>query len=238
MKVSQLYGKVKRAIDDYSMIENGDKVAVGISGGKDSISLLYALHGLLLSKKVDFTIVPIMLNMGFENFDISPVKEFCTSLGLNLEVVDTKLYKLIFEDRLEKNPCSLCSTMRRGILNKHIKSLGCNKLALGHHRDDFSTTFLLSLLYEGQIKTITPTSYMDKVDITLIRPLLYISEQEIISIVNTLKLPVLKSPCPVDKKTKREEISKLIDSIDNKIPKSKERMFKALINSSFLSNIN
>lgn len=238
MKTSQLYGKVQRAVIDYNMIENGDKVAVGISGGKDSLSLLYGLNGLLLSKKINFTLVPVMLNMGFDNFDIKPVKAFCKSLKLDLKVVDTELYQLIFKDRKEKNPCSLCSKMRRGILNKYIKTFDCNKLALGHHRDDFSTTTLLSLLYEGRIQSISPVSYMNKADITLIRPLLYVSEEEIISFVNRKSLPVIKSPCPVDKKTKREEISKLIDTVDNCIPKSKERIFKALKNSGFLGNIN
>lgn len=234
MKVSSLYAKVKRGIKEYGLIDSEDKVAVGISGGKDSLILLYALWGISKQADMNFSIYPIHINMGFSEFNISPVEDFCKSLGLELKVIDTNIGRLIFEERKEKNPCSLCSKMRRGILNKEIKKLGCNKLALGHHRDDILTTTLLSLFYEAQLKSMSPKSLMDKTNIQLIRPLIYVNEEEIISLVDSLKLPVLESPCPYDKKSKRKDLEKELSDLELKIPNLKNNMFRAIKSRNFL----
>lgn len=235
MKVSNLYSKTKLAVMKHNMISSGDKVAVGISGGKDSLVLLYALHGLSKQKNYSFEIHPIMVHMGFDNFNIDKTKEFISSLGLELNVIDTNLGKLIFEDRKEKNPCSLCSKMRRGILNKFLKELGCNKLALGHHQDDIVTTAMMSLLYEGRYHSISPTAYMSKADVTLIRPLLYVKEREIISLVSDLNIPVADSPCPVDKITKRRQLEGILLNLEKEIPNARDKIFTALKSTDFLN---
>lgn len=233
MKLSTLYGKVKRAVMEYQLISKGDKVAIGISGGKDSLLLLYLLHNLTKSDDLHFSIHPVMVNMGFDGFSPNSTVKFVESLGLKMQVVDTELANIIFNVRNEKNPCALCSKMRRGILNKTIKSLGCNKLALGHHRDDIISTYLLSLLYEGRFHSMEPKSYMDKSDIHLIRPLLYIEEVEVVSAVKKLHLPVVQSPCPVDKTSKRKEVEHLLNDIASNIPTAREKIFTALKKKNF-----
>lgn len=234
MKISSLYGKVKKAIKDYDLIGENDKVAVGISGGKDSLALLYALKGISMQKDMNFSIHPVMVSMGFENFDTSMVEAFCKNLGLDLTIIHTQLANLIFEERKEKNPCSLCSTMRRGILNKNIKKIGCNKLALGHHQKDMITTAMMNLLYNGKYESISPMSFMSDAEIHLIRPLIYVKEEEIISLVDSLSLPVISSPCPVDKITKRRATENLLDQIEKDVPGAEDRIFTALKNTNFL----
>ena len=233
MNLSNLYARTKKAVEEYNMIEAGDKIAVGISGGKDSLTLLYALHGLSKFKDSDFTIYPVMVDMGFEGFDPSPVIDLCTKLNLELIHIKTQLGKVIFEERKEKNPCSMCSKMRKGILNKTITELNCNKLAYGHHRDDFLDTFLLSLLYEGRFHTMEPKFYMSNAKLTLIRPLLYVPEDDIVKFAQDMNLPVVKNPCPADKNSARKNMSQLFLQLEKNFPKCKEKVFTALKDTDF-----
>ncbi|MHC5226763.1 tRNA lysidine(34) synthetase [Enterococcus sp. LJL99] len=214
-KDNQLYyNPIRRAILNHEMIQPGDKVAVGMSGGKDSTSLLYFLDMISKQKRLgfEFEVVPISLDMGFE-MDITPLKTFVDSLGYDLEIVPTNIAKVVFDIKKERSPCSLCAKLRRGILYNRAKELGCNKVALGHHLDDAIETYFMNFLFHGQMASFEPKSYLSKTDITLIRPLLYLREQEVIRFVKREQLPVVFNPCPVDKKTKREEIKHLVSSL-------------------------
>ncbi len=228
MKLSTLYAKTQKAIKEFDMIQSGDKIAVGLSGGKDSLTLLYALHGLSKQKKARFSLEAVMIDMGFEDFDCAPVKDFCDSLDVKLTVVKTNLADIIFNQRNEKNPCSLCTKMRRGILNTQLKELNCNKLAYGHHRDDFINTSLLSLVREGRFHTMKPTMYMSRADIHLIRPLFYVEEPEIIDLAHSLNLPILHNPCPKDGNSDREVVANFLTKAKDTFPDIKEKLFHAI----------
>ncbi len=228
MNLSKLYARTKKAVEEYKMIEPGDKIAVGISGGKDSLTLLYALHGLSKFKDADFTIEAVMVDMGFEGFDPSPIKALCDKLNIPFTRIKTRLGQVIFEERNEQNPCSMCSKMRKGILNKEILKLGCNKLAYGHHRDDFLDTFILSLFYEGRFHTMEPKYNMSETGLTMIRPLLYVPEADIIKFQQLMKLPVVKNPCPADKTTARTTASNTLNQIQDTFPDCREKLFGVL----------
>lgn len=224
-KDNQLYyNPIRRAILNHGMIQPGDKVAVGMSGGKDSTSLLYFLDTISKQKRLgfEFELVPISLDMGFE-MDITPLKTFVTSLGYNLEIVPTNIAQVVFDIKKERSPCSLCAKLRRGILYNRAKELGCNKVALGHHLDDAIETYFMNFLFHGKLTSFEPKSYLSKTDITLIRPLLYLKEQEIIRLVKREQLPVIFNPCPVDKKTKREEIKQLVSSLSENYEDIREK---------------
>ncbi len=228
MKLSTLYAKTTRAVKEFDMIKSGDKVAVGLSGGKDSLTLLYALHGLSKQKDADFSLEAVMIDMGFEAFDYAPIKDFCSSLDIRLTIIETNLADIIFNKRDEKNPCSLCTKMRRGILNTKLKELGCNKLAYGHHRDDFINTTLLALVREGRFHTMKPNMYMSRACIHLIRPLFYVEECEIIELANTLKLPIAHNPCPKDGNTDRALIANFLKQTKGTFPDIDEKIFHAI----------
>ncbi len=228
MKLQQVMSYVRRAIDDYHMIEDGDKIAVGISGGKDSLTLLYALHGLKRFYPKKFDIHAVTVDLGFQNLNLNKIKDICEQLQVEYTIVSTEIAKIIFEDRKESNPCSLCAKMRKGALNDAIKNAGCNKVAYAHHKDDVVETMLMSLIFEGRFHTFSPVTYLDRMDLTVIRPLMYMNEADVIGFINKYEVPVVKSPCPADGNTKREYIKQLLRKLNLENPGVKERMFTAI----------
>jgi tRNA(Ile)-lysidine synthase TilS/MesJ len=210
------------------MIEEGDKIAIGISGGKDSLTLLYALAGLRRFYPKHFELEAITVSLGFENFDTFRIDALCNDLKVPYTVVTTNIAEIIFEARKESNPCSLCAKMRKGAFNEKAKELGCNKSAYAHHKDDVIETSLLSLLFEGRYYTFSPVTYLDRMDITLIRPLIYVDEAEVIGFKNANDLPVIKNPCPVDGYTKREYAKNLVKQLNHEHPGAKDRLFHAV----------
>lgn len=229
MKLQQLYSYTRKAIDDYHMIEEGDKIAVGISGGKDSLTLLYALHGLMRFYPKKFSLEAITVDLGFKNLDVARVRQLCEQLQIPYTVVKTEIADIIFEQRRESNPCSLCAKMRKGALNDKAESLGCNKVAYAHHKDDIIETMMLSLIYEGRFHSFSPYTYLDRMKLTVIRPLMYVNEADIIGFQNKQELPVVKSPCPMDGNTRREYVKQLIRQLNQENPGVKERFFHAVV---------
>lgn len=228
MKIQHLLSYTRRAIQDYHMIEEGDRIAVGISAGKDSLTLLLALKHLQHFYPKKFEIEAITISLGFEHFDLSKVRSFCEQLGVHYTVYETQIGKIVFDERKESNPCSLCSKMRKGALNDKAKELGCNKIALGHNKDDINETLLMSLFYEGRIHTMSPMTYLEGANLTIIRPLIYVPEKDIKYFVKKENLPVVKSPCPVDGTTKREITKQLIYKLEKDIPHLSNHLFGAI----------
>lgn len=225
--MQKLMGLVRRCVEDYEMIEDGDKIAVGISGGKDSLVLLRLLAALRSYHNKKFTLQAITIDMGL-GMDYSGIEEMCRGLDVPYTIVKTEIGPIIFDYRKEKNPCSMCSKMRRGALNQALLDLDCNKLALGHHFDDAVETFMMSLIYEGRISCFQPVTHLDRTGVIQIRPMLYIHEKTVASFAQRENLPVLQNRCPVDKHTKREEIKDLIFSLAKDYPDLKERIFGAM----------
>ena len=219
---------VRRAVDDYEMIKEGSKIAVGVSAGKDSLTLLYALSALKIFYPKKFELCAITVDMGFEGADFSPISELCEKLGVEYHIVPTQISKVIFDVRKEKNPCSLCAKMRRGALYGYAKEIGCDTVALGHHFDDVVETFMLNLFYEGRIGCFQPVTYLSNTDITLIRPMIYMPEKDVRYFASKNVIPVQKSPCPADGNTEREEMKKLIASLERENKGLRYRIFGAL----------
>lgn len=228
MKLQQVLSLTRKAVDDYHMIEPGDKIAVGISGGKDSLTLLYAMHGLKRFYPASFELCAVTVDLGFGNLDLGQIENLCQTLHVEYRIVKTDIAKIIFEDRCESNPCSLCAKMRKGALNDAMKVAGCNKVAYAHHKDDVVETMMMSLIYEGRFHTFRPVTFLDRSQITVIRPLIYMNEADVIGFVNKNDVPVVKSPCPADGHTKREYVKKLIREVNKDAPGVKERMFTAI----------
>ncbi len=228
MKLQQLLSYTRRALDDYQMISDGDKIAIGISGGKDSLTLLYALSGLRRFYPKKFELEAITVHMGFKDLNFSAVEELCRKLEINYTVVETEIADIVFEHRKESNPCSLCAKMRKGAFNTKAKELGCNKEAYAHHYDDVIETMMMSLIYEGRFHCFSPVTYLERADITLIRPLIYVEEQDIKGFQKAYQLPVVKNPCPVDGYTKREYIKQLISNLGSESTGLRERLFHAI----------
>lgn len=228
MKLQQLLSQTRKAVDEYQMIEEGDHIAVGISGGKDSLTLLYALHGLKRFYPKKFELSAITVDLGYRECDFTPVVKLCEELNVPYRIVKTDIAHILFEERKEPNPCSLCAKMRKGALNDAIKELGCNKIAYAHHEDDVVETMLLSLFYEGRLHTFSPVTHLDKTGLTVIRPLIYMREAEVIGFVNKYQVPVVKSPCPADGHTTREYIKELLQQIHRENPGVKDRIFTAI----------
>ena len=228
--MKQILGAMRRAIKDFDMIQDGDKIVVGISGGKDSMTLLYALKLYQRFSPTKFDLYAVTLSMGFDNFDVTPVYDFCKKIDVPYKVVNTDIAKIVFDVRKESNPCSLCAKMRRGALHDVVKELGFNKIALGHHADDAIETMFLSMLYEGRITTFKPVTYLDRKDIYNIRPLVYAREKQVISAVEKHNIPVVKSPCPMDKNTKREEVKQMLNEIYKTVPEGRDRLLTAISN--------
>lgn len=228
-KIRRLLSKVRRAVDQYRMIAPVDRIAVGISGGKDSLALLTALSALRRFYPASYELCGITVDMGFEGGDYTPVADFCARIGVEYQIVPTELAKIIFDVRKESNPCSLCSRMRRGILHQSAKEMGCNKLALGHHYDDVLDTFMMNLFNEGRLGTFSPVTYLDRRDITVIRPLVLTPESDIRYFMRQNPgIPVIPSLCPEDKHTDRERIKNLLDTLDKENDGLKHRIFKAI----------
>ncbi len=225
--IQRLIGLVRRCVEDYNMIAPGDKIAVGVSGGKDSLALLVFLAELQKYHNKSFELHAITIDMGL-GMDYSGIRDLCEKLQVPFTLVETQIGPVIFDHRKEKNPCSMCAKMRRGALNDALLQLGFNKLALGHHYDDAVETFLMSLIYEGRISCFQPVTYLDRSGVTQIRPMLYIREKTIDNFITRENLPVLTNRCPVDKYTKREEIKQLIYDLSATYPELRERVFGAM----------
>ncbi|MBP9995890.1 MAG: tRNA 2-thiocytidine(32) synthetase TtcA [Lachnospiraceae bacterium] len=230
MKIQKLYSYVRKAIDDYNMIDEGDKIAVGISGGKDSLALLYALHGLRKFYPKHFDLCAITIDLGL-GMDFSPIQSLCEKLEIEYHIEKTDIAQIVFKERKEDSPCSLCAKMRKGSLNEAIKAMGCNKVAYAHHKDDVVETMLLSLMYEGRFHTFAPVTFLDRMQVTVIRPLIYVHEADIKGFVNKYDVPVVESKCPVDGYTKREYAHDLLTSLIKDNPGVKNRMFTAISDS-------
>lgn len=227
--MQKLLSKMRQAINDYNLIEDGDKIAVGLSGGKDSLTLLHLLNLYKKFSPQKFELIAITLNPG--EVDNSPLHKLCKELEVPFYEIQTDIQKVVFDIKKEKNPCSLCAKLRRGTLHSNAQQLGCNKVALGHHKDDAIETLMLSISYEGRINCFSPKSYMDKENITLIRPMVYITEKSIINVAKKYNFPIIENPCPADKNTKREDMKNLIYELDHRIPGFKENLFGSLTNS-------
>jgi len=225
--MQKLMGLVRRCVDDYRMIEEGDKIAVGVSGGKDSLVLLILLAGLKEYFNKPFDLEAVTIDMGL-GMDYSPIEELCREIAVPYTIVKTEIAPIIFEHRREKNPCSMCAKMRRGALNQAILDRGFNKLALGHHYDDAVETFMMNLLFEGRIGCFQPVTNLDRTGIIQIRPMLYIHEKTVDHLATRKSLPVIENRCPVDKTTKRTEVKELVYSLSQTYPDLKERIFGAM----------
>ena len=229
MKLQQLYSYTRKAIDEYQMIESGDRIAIGISGGKDSLTLLYALSGLRRFYPKNFDLLAVSVNLGYEDFDLTAVSDLCRELDVPYHIVNTEIAKIIFEERDEKPSCSLCAKMRKGALNQAIKELGCNKVAYAHHMDDVIETAFLFMIYEGRFYVFPPKTYMADSDLTIIRPLIYVSEAEVKGFRNKYHLPVVKNPCPMDGNTRRVYVKQLIRQLNLDNPGVKTKLFHAIL---------
>ncbi len=225
--MQKLVGLMRRCVEDYSMIKPGDRIGVGVSGGKDSLVLLVLLAELRKYNHNPFELTAITVDMGL-GMDYTQIEDLCQKLDVPFRLIKTEIGPIIFDHRKEKNPCSMCSKMRRGALNQALLDLGLNKLALGHHYDDAVETFMMSLIYEGRISCFQPVTDLDRTGIIQIRPMLYIHERTVDTFATRQNLPVLKNRCPVDKQTKREEIKKLVYDLSAMYPDLKERIFGAM----------
>ena len=230
MQLQRLLSYTRKAVDEYGMIREGDHIAVGISGGKDSLTLLYALHGLQRFYPQKFKLSAVTVDLGFPDFDLTPIRDLCHELEVPYQIVKSDIYEILFHIRKESNPCSLCAKMRKGALNQAVKEMGCNKVAYAHHKDDIIETMLLSLIFEGRFHSFSPRTYLDRMDVTVIRPLMYVPEADVIGFRNLMQLPVCKSPCPADGYTKRQYAKDLLKQLNEDHPGTTDRMFSAVIN--------
>ena len=230
--MNKILSLVRRCVEDYDMIQAGDKIAVGVSGGKDSLMLLTALAKLREFYPIPFQLEAVTLDMGHADgrlgMDFSPVADYCRSLGVPYTLKESEIHHVIFDLRREKNPCSMCAKMRRGALHGVLQERGLTKIALGHHYDDAVETFFLSLIFEGRLSCFQPVTYLDRTGITQIRPLLYCGEQLIRHTAQRLDLPVVENPCPADGTTKRQEIKELVYELQGRYPGLKARAFGAM----------
>ena len=229
MDLQRLLSLTRKAMDDYQMIQEGDKIAVGISGGKDSLTLLYVMANLRRFYPKKFSLIAITVDLGYEGFDLTPVKLLCEHLQVEYHVVSTEIAKIIFGDKNEASPCSLCAKLRKGALNQKIKELGCNKVAYAHHMDDIIETMVLSMIFEGRFYSFSPVTFLDRMELTVIRPMMYVSEAEVKGFRNKYNLPVVENPCPVDGATKRQYAKDLVRQINLDHPGAKKRMFTAIL---------
>ena len=227
--MQKILGQMRKAIEEFHMIDEGDKIAVALSGGKDSITLLLALKNLQRFYPKKFDLIAITVDPGFEFFDTSILYNLCNEIGIDLFIAKSHIKEIVFDIRKEKNPCSLCANLRRGILNTTAIEHGCNKIALGHNEDDVLETFLMNVLYTGNISTFAPKSYMDRSKITLIRPLIYAGEKDTKRFVKQTNIQVMNKSCPMDGTSKREDMKELIFKLRKDIPKVEANLFGAII---------
>lgn len=228
MLLQKLLSPLRRAINDYDLIRPGDKIAVGVSGGKDSMALLQLLKAYQRFSDRPFEMVAITIDLGFEKGIYAPIEQYCTDNEIPYHIEHTDIGEIIFDIRKESNPCSLCTKMRRGALNTLLKQLGCNKLALGHHLNDVVETFMLSLFHEGRLSSFAPISYMDRSDVTVIRPMVYLHERDLTALAR--HLPVVANPCPADKHTERESMKNILATLNTTYPEMDKRFARAIMN--------
>lgn len=228
MKLQKLYSYVRQAVDDYNMIEEGDKIAVGMSGGKDSYTLLYALSGLRSFYPKKFDIVAITVDLGYEGFDTSPIANVCERLNIEYRVEKTQISEM-----LGQNGCSLCARLRKGAFGEAAVRFGCNKLAYAHNRDDVVETVMLSLMYEGRFSSFEPVTRYDDTCLTLIRPMIYVPAAGAKNFASEQDVTVIKNPCPYDKMTERTYVRELLNGMEKHAPGTKKRMMTAVSNSLF-----
>ncbi len=227
--IKRVLSYTRRAIDDYQMIEAGDRIAVGVSAGKDSLTLLCALAELRRFYPIPFELHAVTIDMGFaQAMDFDPIRKLCEELDVPYTIVPTEIYRVVFEIRQEASPCSLCAKMRRGALHNAAKALGCNVVALGHHFDDAVETFMLNLFFEGRLGCFSPVSYLTRTELRLIRPMIYLPEKDVRYFAGKADLPVVKSPCPADGDTQREEIKQLLGRLDRENKGLRYRIFGAM----------
>lgn len=224
-----IFRKVRDANLKYRLVEDGDRVAAGLSGGKDSLTMLYFLDLLRRFTPLQFDIVPIYIDLGWQN-ETAPLFAFCRQLELEPVIEHTNIGRVVFEMRREKNPCALCSNLRRGCMSRVARSQRCNKVALGHHLDDVVHTLFMSILYESRYKVFKPSTYLDRTDITLIRPLIYVKESEIINFVDSMGLTAVNNRCPADGSSKRSEVQQTLDLIEERHPGARQSILAALEN--------
>jgi tRNA(Ile)-lysidine synthase TilS/MesJ len=226
--LQKLLSRMRKAVTDYDMIADGDKIAIGVSGGKDSLVLLYCMKELQRFLPQKFDLVAVTLSLGNEGFDTARLIDFYRQLGVEYHIEDTNIAKVVFDVRNEKNPCSLCSNMKRGAIYNVAKSLDCNKAAFGHHKDDVVETLLLSLFYEGRINTFSPVTYLDRKDITLIRPMIYMEEKMIRTFTQKEGITPVPSGCRVDGETKRQQVKDLVWNLTKENRHLKDNLFGAI----------
>lgn len=231
MKLQQIMSKTRKAVDDYKMINENDTIAVGISGGKDSLALLHALAGMRRFYPIHYSLIAITCDLGFKNVVFNEIKKLCEELDVKYYIVESDISDIVFNVRKEENPCSLCAKMRKGAMYNFLKEVGCSKIAYAHHQDDVVETYMMSLIYEGRQNTFSPVTFLDRTGVTVIRPFIYMKEADIIGFVKANNVPVLKSPCPVDGYTKRQYAKDLLKSINEEAPGVKDRIFTAIQNS-------
>lgn len=234
MTIQKLMSITRKGLDDFSMLRDRDVVVVGVSGGKDSLALVTALAHLSRFHPKNFTVKAVTVDMGFPQADYGPIAAYLEKLGVEYRVVKTELGKLIFDVRKEKNPCSLCSKMKRGILCDAVREMGATTLALAHHRDDLIDTFLMNLFYAGRIDTFLPVTELTKSGVTVIRPFIYAEEKELVYFTNKNPMPVCPSFCPADKNTVREEMKTLLKELSRDNPDIKEKVFGAILRAGLL----
>lgn len=229
MKLQQMLSLVRQAIDSYDMISEGDKIAVGMSGGKDSLALLYVLSHMQKFYPKHYELIAITVDLDFDNIDFQGIADFCQSLGVPYHIAKTEISKIVFDIRQESNPCALCAKMRKGALNDLAKELACNKIAYGHHKDDLIESMMMSFIFEGRMHTFSPVTYLDRTELTVIRPFLYLYEGQVKGFVKRYELPVVKSPCPVDGSTKREYVKQLVNQINYEHKGAKSHIYRAIM---------
>lgn len=229
MKLQRLLSLIRQAVQQYQMITEGDHIAIGISGGKDSLTLLHGLYHLQKFYPKQFSLTAITVDLGLEPMNLEPIRSLCEEFGITYHVIPTEIGKVLFEIRNETNPCALCAKMRKGALNAKALELGCNKIAYAHHKDDLIETAMLSLLYEGRFHAFSPYTMLDRTGLTVIRPLLFVSESEVKGFRNKNQLPVCKNPCPMDGYTKREYVKTWIKTLEAENPGVRDRLFRAIV---------
>lgn len=227
-EMKRLLSFVRRAVDDYGLIDDGDRIAVGVSGGKDSLALLEVLAEMRRFYPKKYEVFAVTIDMGFEGADFSQVAEFCRRIKVEYKIVKTDIAKIIFDVRKEPNPCSLCAKMRRGSLHAAAQELSCNKVALGHHYDDAIETFMMNLFFEGRLGCFSPKSYLSNRKITLIRPLIYAQEKDVSYFARRRTLPIIESPCPENHATERENMKNLLSDLERNNKGLKHRIFNAM----------
>ncbi len=231
MTLQQLLSMTRKAVDSYQMIEDGDRIAVGVSGGKDSLALALALKGLQRFYPKKFELAAYTVSLGFPGTDFSALSAFMAEKDIEFHLIETDIGSVVFDERKEENPCSLCSKMRKGALNDAAKAGGCNKVALGHNMEDVVESFLMSLLYEGRLHTFQPVTHWDRMDLYAIRPLILVHEQDLVYFANKNELPIVKNPCPANGFTAREEARQQLISWNNQNRGTTDRIFRAITDS-------